>query len=279
MKNIKEINIKEYLADREIYPTVERQTYGMYTSPLRNEKEPSFKVDYTKNLWYDFGLGKGGSIIDLVMQLEQCTLAEAMAKLENQTSFSFHRQTTPNYNQSSIETTSIKPLQNNNLLNYIRFKRHINIDIAKAFCSEVHYTINGKPFYAIGFQSDAGGWELRNEYFKGGVSPKGIKTIDNNSISCLLFEGFMDMLSYLTMKKTTEPSINMVVLNSVHNIKHAEQFLQKQQTIHCFLDNDNSGKRTLETVKRLGVETIDHSEFYRNYKDINEYLIDSKIKL
>lgn len=36
-----------------------------YLSPIRHEKTPSFQVDNAKNLWYDFGIGKGGGIIEL----------------------------------------------------------------------------------------------------------------------------------------------------------------------------------------------------------------------
>jgi len=276
MNNIKNISIKNFLADQGIKPQLERQGYGMYQSPLRAKGLPSFKVDFNKNLWYDFGLGTGGSIIDLVMQLDKCTVGEAITKLENQTSFSFHRNEayeSVDLPQSALQVTSVKPLQNNNLLNYINFKRFINIDIAKKYCHEVHYTSNGRPFYAIGFKSDLGGWELRNEYFKGSTASKTVTTFNNGSDSCLLFEGFIDLLSYLMMKKIIEPSINMVVLNSVHNLKYTEQFLKMHKTIHCFLDNDDAGKRALVRVINLGVTVLDHSAFYRNHKDLNEYLM------
>ena len=36
---------------------------------LRTEKEASFKVDLHKELWYDFGLGKGGDIITLAKEI------------------------------------------------------------------------------------------------------------------------------------------------------------------------------------------------------------------
>ena len=57
--------------------------YGLYLSPLREEHMPSFKVDYERNLWYDFGLGEGGSIIDLVMRLKRCDFAHAVRLLRN----------------------------------------------------------------------------------------------------------------------------------------------------------------------------------------------------
>lgn len=72
IQTIKCLPIRAYLAERGLHPTKDNPRYGLYLSPLRKEQTPSFKVDYTQNLWYDFGLGVGGSIIDLVMRLEKC---------------------------------------------------------------------------------------------------------------------------------------------------------------------------------------------------------------
>ncbi|CDN32604.1 DNA primase [Mucinivorans hirudinis] len=278
MYNVKDINIKNFLAEQGVLPKQERTGYGMYVSPFRSETAPSFKVDYNKNLWYDFGSGEGGSIIDLVMKLDGCTINEAIAKLENGSNFSFHRSESTEPVQSTMQIVSVKPLQNHHLINYLQSKRSINLDIAREYCREVHYTTNGKPFFAIGFQSDAGGWELRNEYFKGSTSPKSPTTIGSSSPTCLLIEGFMDMLSYLTLKNAIRPTVDMAVLNSVHNLHRAEEFLKQHQTIHCFLDNDESGRRAFAAVERLGRETIDQSPFYRNHKDLNEYIVAHRLK-
>ena len=35
-----------------------------YCSPFREEKTASFKVNRQRNIWFDFGEGKGGDIID-----------------------------------------------------------------------------------------------------------------------------------------------------------------------------------------------------------------------
>lgn len=275
MKEIKNINIRAFLAKQGILPKQERTGYGMYLSPFRPETSPSFKVDYHKNLWYDFGSCEGGSVIDLVMKLDGCSVSEAIAKLESGSTFSFHRSEPV---QSTMQIVSVKPLQDIRLIDYLQSKRSINIDIAREYCQEVHYTTNGKPFFAIGFQSDAGGWELRNEYFKGSTSPKSPTTIGNSSPTCLLFEGFMDMLSYLTLKKAIRPTVDMAVLNSVHNLHRAVEFLKSHQTIHCFLDNDESGRRAFAAVEKMGIETIDQSPFYRDHKDLNGYLVESTKK-
>ena len=77
------ISIRDFLARRGIQPKYEHNGYGMYLSPLREERTPSFKVDYVQNLWYDFGLGEGGTLRTLVMRLERCDSREAIRRLQN----------------------------------------------------------------------------------------------------------------------------------------------------------------------------------------------------
>lgn len=83
MNDLKNIGIRQFPAWRGILPKYERNGYGMYLSPLREERTPSFKVDYVQNLWYDFGLGEGGTLLTLVMRLERCDSREAVRRLQN----------------------------------------------------------------------------------------------------------------------------------------------------------------------------------------------------
>ena len=65
------------------------------------------------------------------------------------------------------------------------------------------FTHNGKPYFAIGFPNTAGGYEVRNPFFKGCVAPKDITHIRQQGVPrnmCYLFEGFMDYLSFLTIR-------------------------------------------------------------------------------
>ena len=71
---IKRFSIMEYLERKGIKPVRRTPTYALYRSPLREETHPSFKVDTEKNLWIDYAEGRGGSIIDLCMRLEGCTI-------------------------------------------------------------------------------------------------------------------------------------------------------------------------------------------------------------
>ena len=58
------------------------------------------------------------------------------------------------------------------------------------YCYEVSFTNsdNKKTYKAIGFKNNAGGFELRNEYFKGSSSPKYVTYFDNNAKSIAVFE-------------------------------------------------------------------------------------------
>lgn len=88
----------------------------------------------------------------------------------------------------------------------------------------------------------------------------------------------MDMLSYLTLKNRVTPPTDLVVLNSVNKLPKAVGFLKNHTLIHACLDNDSAGRNALEVVEKLGVEVVDQSSFYRNFKDLNDYLV-NKVKV
>lgn len=278
-KEINSISIREYLKTLGIKPVKEKINFGFYKSPFREDKDPSLKVDFNLNLFFDFGLGKGGSLIDMVMLLNNCTCSEAIKLMENyaiganiSASFSFQgrRITTQT---PTIAISKVSTLNHPSLLQYLQYRR-IDLKIATNHLKEVHYTVGDKKFFAIAFQNDLNGFEIRNKYFKGGTTPKAITTIDNNHLSCLVFEGFMDYLSFLTLKSIPKPVENVLVLNSVIHLNKATDFLKKHSTVQCYLDNDEAGRSALNSVKEMGIsEVFDNSSEYALYKDLNEYLI------
>ncbi len=270
--DIKDISIRDFLRSAGVKPAYEKTHYGMYLSPFRQESNASLRVDYQKNVWYDHGAGEGGSIIDLVMKMDGCDFKTAVNKLQKGgSSIATHIPTARNSN--GIVITEVLPLKHPALLNYLE-SRNIDLSIARQYCCEVKYQMNGKPYFAIGFKNDAGGWELRDPLYKRSNTPKSITTFRNESRSCMVFEGFMDFLSYLTLKKNSNPTIDTTVLNSVALLKKAIPFLQAHKTIHTFLDNDHAGRQATAEIMRScpDSEVVDQSYFYREKKDLNEYL-------
>lgn len=280
--NIKHISIKDYLATQGIFPAKEHPTYGMYKSPFRDEKTASFKVDFRANLWYDFGTGEGGSIIDLVMKMQQCNFIQATTFLENQANKNVktyqHTYFSKNENKNvdtSLTITSIKPLVNPKLLAFLQ-SRKIDIQTAKSFCKEIHYQIGGRNYFALGFPNDADGYELRNPQFKGCIPPKEIITFVRKTATVNLFEGFMDYLSLLTLQ-AGQADVSAVVLNSVNNLDKAVPFLSKHSKINAFLDNDEAGKEALKKLQKLNLPVADISKRYADFKDMNDYLCGKKM--
>jgi 5S rRNA maturation endonuclease (ribonuclease M5) len=281
------ISIKCYLAKLEIHPTKEMGYYGMYRCPFRKEdNDPSMKVDYNKNLWFDHGTGIGGTLIDLVMKMELCSEYDAITKLENgdfsSNYFSFQGNVISI--PADINIKKIQSLQNRALLNYACIDRKINIDIARRYLHEVYYSVKDKSFFSLGFKNDAGGYELRNAYFKNCVTPKEItsfRNINELNASCLVFEGFLDYLSYLTLKKQIEPFKNdVIILNSTSLISHTIEQLSVYEQIYCFLDNDNAGRQAFSVIKEKYKHRVsDQSIHYREYNDLNDFLCDKKIKV
>ena len=286
---IKRYSIVEYLEKKGIRPVRRTPAYAMYRSPLREETRPSFKVDTEKNLWIDYAEGRGGSIIDLCMRLEGCTLSEAIYRLgQNALEHTAH-----SYSSSKRET-SISPNQRKDitasgtrrlvclsdtlpphLQEYLKKERCIDLEKATPFLKCISYEVRGRRYEAIGFANSSGGYELRdNHLFKGTVAPKDITPIfeDMEQPVCL-FEEFMDFLSFLSMKG--EVSNQCLVMNSVSNVARSIHYLNERNitSVRAFLDNDYAGQRAVQEFVNAGFKVEDMTVYYRDFKDLNDFHI------
>jgi DNA primase len=276
----KKIQIADYLNKIGYVPHTKRDSYLMFLAEYRGDHDASLKVDLNLNIWYDFGTGRSGGIIDLAMQIYNTTdISVCLQNISNAIQFSekpifsFQKQKIQVETKSEIEITKVLPLEHPALLQYLQ-ERCINVDVAKANCKQIHYNIKDKNYFAIGFQNNTGGWELRNKYFKG-CSGKDITTADNGGDSCVLFEGFFDYLSYLTLRHDNVTS-NVCVLNTVINLEKAKGFLKQHKTTSSFLDNDDAGRTAIAELQKDGINAIDESNKYSEYKDLNLYLCSLK---
>lgn len=155
--------ITDFLQEQGHQPTSVKGNNWWYLSPLRNEHTASFKVDVNKNVWYDFGLGKGGNLRTLVKLL----LHDTNYELPSNHFFETGHPNTRQLEKSNVSFSdiTIMELKNHSLLSYLK-KRGINEAIAVQYCKEIHYTNCGKRYYSVGFVNRNGGYEIRNAYFK-----------------------------------------------------------------------------------------------------------------
>ena len=291
IQEAKQIKIADYLQSLGYSPVKQQGNCLWYKSPFRQETEASFKVNTDRNLWFDYGLGRGGNIIALAGVLYASDhVPYLLGKIAEQAphirpiSFSFRQQAS----EPSFQHLEVGELTHPALLRYLQ-ERGINIALAKAQCKELHFTHNGKPYFAIGFPNVAGGFEVRNRFFKGCVAPKDISHIRQQGEArekCLVFEGMMDYLSFLTLRKRNCSNLpdldrqDYVILNSTANVSKAIDVLHGYGRIHCMLDNDEAGSKAYRELERKFAGRIrDFSDNYKGHKDLNDYLRGIRQKL
>ena len=280
IKEIKSIPLASFLSRIGHEPAARKGTRLWYKSPLRQEHTPSFKVETALNCWYDFGLGRGGNIIDLAAELYQSTdLRHILRCIADRypvpsvptVASSFD----PRHSAPSMERFKVVPLKHRALVAYLQ-ERGIPAHIATTNCKEAHYSVNSKPYFAVAFENVCGGWELRNRYFKGCRGRKDISYLpwsrDGPSTEYAVFEGFIDYLSALTLDIIS--GADAIILNSVVNVNKAVPFLRGYKTINCYLDNDNAGQTALSELTAIyGSIVIDRSTLYSEFNDLNDYLV------
>ena len=189
----RKICILKTLAKLGHYPTRKSEKEAWFLSPLRSETQASFSVSLSKNLWYDYGLGKGGNIIDLVMATNNCSALEALQSLQENVQFSFCPGKISN-KRKSVDIKEVHDIKHPAFIEYLNYRK-IPLEVAQTFCQEVWYRLNGKIYFSIGLRNDAGGWELRNKFFKCSTSPKTSSSFYNGCSRLLFIEGIFDFLS------------------------------------------------------------------------------------
>lgn len=127
-----------FLAGFGYEPVIQRGNSVWYKSPFRTEKEASFKVDLHKELWYDFGLGKGGDIITLAKEIYrtqdigyvlQC-IEDKRAVLKPVTVSCPFEKAYP-----AFQDLKIIPLANRILLTYLK-ERCIDLETARKYAGK-----------------------------------------------------------------------------------------------------------------------------------------------
>ncbi|EID32225.1 toprim-like protein [Prevotella sp. oral taxon 306 str. F0472] len=159
------------------------------------------------------------------------------------------------------------------LQDYLTKERCINLEKAMPFLKCISYEVRGRGYQAIGFANQSGGYELRDDnVFKGRIAPKDITPIftDRAEPVCI-FEGFMDFLSFLSMKE--EITNHSLVMNSVSNVARTIRYLNDRHLTHirAFLDNDEAGRRAVQDFIKAGFHVEDMNIHYKDFKDLNDF--------
>lgn len=285
-----QFKIVDYLASKGIQPAGQKAGEILYYSPLKAERTPSFFVNPTKNRFNDFSTGEKGDIFRLVSLLEGTdfkTSLRLLQNLKNASAFSFSGQAEFNAispatpatlynvageNLGKVTILNVLPITKEVLKQYVK-GRGIDLDLARKYVSEVHYSTNSRNWYALGFKNDSGGYELRNALNFKTKTISDITTIKTGANRLSIFEGFFDFLSALQYYGIDRPHRETIVLNSLTNLPRAIDRISLYCHTSAFLDNDKAGLEGFARLEATGAHLVNQSgTLYPQHKDFNAYL-------
>mgnify|MGYP001277471091 CR=1 FL=1 len=269
------ISIPEGLEKLGHLPTRETEKEAWYLSPLRSETQASFKVNLKLNRWYDFGLGKGGNLIDLLIIYLHTDVNGVLLYLQNvkgtlcqpqRSVFQNHQKPAP----SPFTITRIKSVSHPALLSYAQ-RRGISGTLLKAYAYEVHFRLKNSNQFALGFKNEKGGYELRSKFLKLSTSPKASSWVLHGNQQLIICEGWFDFLSLAAFQKDKIKQSDVLILNSTALVEKIAPKLKDYQELHLYLDRDSAGNKALGFIKSLHSNTIDCSSLYRDHNDLNDW--------
>jgi hypothetical protein len=290
IEQAKAIPLAEILSRLGREPTSRRGHRLRYSSPLREEKTPSFDVDIHQNLWYDHGEGIGGDVVSFVCAYlkstrEAHTVSDALRWIRNMTG-GYVMPPPPPYERINPEPALVlrsdKPIQHLGLVHYLQ-KRGIPLELARRHLREIHVRNQetGKGFFALGFKNVEGGYELRNPFFKGCLAPKAITFLRGSRPrpqSIHFFEGVMDCLSAMTLTPDGQLAGDAIVLNSLSCLKQVVPYVQNYgyRLAFTWMDNDKAGERATATLDEFfktesGLVHKPMNALYAPHKDVNAW--------
>ncbi len=295
-----QIDLVDYLASLGYHPSKQNDYNYWYLSPLHEEHTASFKIDRSNQTWYDHGTGQGGDLIDFIRAYHHYEFREALATLkeylhmqdltfkENQIQNIPYNDTvnTSSGKDKRIHILAERPVQRQYLRQYIQ-GRGISFLLASRYLKEVDYSLYGKTFTALGFQNDAGGYELRNKYFKGSSAPKAPTIILLNEEQkpiteqkLAVIEGFFSMLSFLELLENNpllfEKADNILVLNSLSFLHKSQDLITAYGHTDLYLDGDNAGKKASGQTLLWSDKLRDRSVLYEGSNDLNTSVCSQK---
>ena len=267
----KNISIRAVLESFSLNPSKENSRTAFYFALDREEKTPSLSVDFSKNTAFDFGTGKSYDSISIVQTMKKCSVSDALKYLE-QFNFSFQEQNLKLENlPKGYEIIDVKKIQHPALLDYLKNRY---VEDQKKWVEEMHYRMNDKNHFGIGFKNDSGGYEIRNAYSKICLGKKDITSIKNDSKDVRVFEGFFDFLSFKKVENYLEKETSdYIILNSVSMIHKIKNEIGNYKNIELYFDNDEAGTRAVEIIKNDLKNAEDCRVLYSDFKDLNDWLL------
>lgn len=290
----KAVKIESYLSQRGFQPERSTTEQLWYKSPLREKEDiPSFVVYLNENKWFDFGAnsgdGRGDDVIKLCQELEHLNFPDAVRRLceteGNFMPFSLCKgfpdkeRGSANKPKNKTKPDTVKEFTFNSrkqqsLRNYLN-GRLIPDTLIKRYLKFIEY--NNHKYYGAGIRTEINTYEIRTlskKYPKIKLGSSYYSVISKQgSYDVLIFEGFIDSLSFLVWRNYQEFKTNVIILNSTSNTDKLLSSLRAYRKIYLFLDNDASGSKAAKTIQKAYPQAENWSaKLFPNYNDFNDFI-------
>ena len=286
---VKAMDIVIFLQNLGYNPIKINSRYAMFHVPYRNSNHPTLRVNRIENTWLDYSTGRKGNIIELGKLVYQIDNDDQVIRILQDSNLPFSLQSRylidNEGNPTMISKIRVQELSNKKLLSYLD-SRDIDLALAVKYCREIYYSVKWKKYFALAFRNNSGGFEIISPHIKGYIAPRDLTLISLSSSNpyCIVFDNFMDFLSYLTLNKRIDftifsDTVDYLILNSVLNVHRSIPILKKYELVACCLSNDEKGEDAVNLIASEHDGVHDLSSVYEGYKDLNDFIRDKPLMI
>lgn len=154
----------------------------------------------------------------------------------------------------------------------------ISPDVTKEYCMQVDLLNKwGKYDHYLAWKNIGGGFVLKA---KNGFTRS--TSFDYTLINVcdkkryMLFDDFFDFLAYVELHG--KPTVNVITLNSIHNLYKIEDLLKSAEKVYYLLDNNEKNDIILKNLIDKGCNMVDKRYYYKGFKDLEGLLLSLKKK-
>lgn len=286
---VKAMDIVIFLQNLGYNPIKINSRYAMFHVPYRNSNHPTLRINRIENTWLDYSTGRKGNIIELGKLVYQIDNDDQVIRILQDSNLPFSLQSRylidNEGNPTMISKIRVQELSNKKLLSYLD-SRDIDLALAVKYCREIYYSVKWKKYFALAFRNNSGGFEIISPHIKGYIAPRDLTLISLSSSNpyCIVFDNFMDFLSYLTLNKRIDftifsDTVDYLILNSVLNVHRSIPILKKYELVACCLSNDEKGEEAVNLIASEHDGVHDLSSVYEGYKDLNDFIRDKPLMI
>ena len=286
---VKAMDIVIFLKNLGYNPIKINSRYAMFHVPYRNSNHPTLRINRIENTWLDYSTGRKGNIIELGKLVYQIDNDDQVIRILQDSNLPFSLQSRylidNEGNPTMISKIRVQELSNKKLLSYLD-SRDIDLALAVKYCREIYYSVKWKKYFALAFRNNSGGFEIISPHIKGYIAPRDLTLISLSSSNpyCIVFDNFMDFLSYLTLNKRIDftifsDTVDYLILNSVLNVHRSIPILKKYELVACCLSNDEKGEEAVNLIASEHDGVHDLSSVYEGYKDLNDFIRDKPLMI